>query len=96
MNTGSWSPAANQHVVKPFQTVTLPILSGGRLHMFVPWKFESAAADGLSNAKIAITAIGRYRNANTITAHAVNDRFAVRNLRTEAFLLRGEQDVQDD
>src|SRR5437879_9115687 len=63
--------------------------------MLEPWKDASAAADGLSNAKIAITRMGRYRNANTTIAQAVKARFAVRTLRTEPLLLRGEQDVHD-
>ncbi len=60
---GSCSPALNQHVVNPFQTVMLPIWSGGKVQKFDPWKSESAGADGLSNAKITMTRIGRYRNA---------------------------------
>src|SRR5215469_1802979 len=36
MYVGSCSPALNQQVVNPFQTVMLPIWSGGRLQKFEP------------------------------------------------------------
>src|SRR5438132_1026991 len=38
----------------------------------------------------------RYTNEKTTTAHAVNPRLAVSTLGTEPFLLRREQDVDDD
>jgi len=60
MNVGSCRPVLNQQVVNPFQTVTLPIWSGGRLQMFDTWPTSArAAADGRSNAKTTMTRIGR-------------------------------------
>src|SRR5215831_3372175 len=96
MKVGSCRPALNQQEVNPFQTVMLPTWSGGMAQMFEPWKVASEVADGLLKAKIAITRIGRYRKANTATAHAVNACFAPMRLRTELLLLRGEEDVHDD
>src|SRR5438132_1109270 len=98
MYVGSCSPALNQQVVKPFHTAMLPTWAGGRLQMFDPWKAASAAGDGLLKAKIAITRIGRNKNAYTSTAQAVNACLAPRRrrLRTELLLFGGEQDVYDD
>jgi hypothetical protein len=62
--------------VNPFQTVMLPTWSGGMSQMLEPWKAATEVADGLLKAKTAITRIGRYRKANTTTAHAVNARLA--------------------
>src|SRR5215470_11205393 len=96
MKVGSCRPALNQQEVNPFQTVMLPIWSGGMPQMLEPWKAASAGADGLLNAKITITRIGRYRKAYTSTAQAVNPCLALTRLATEALLLPGEQDVDDD
>src|SRR5438132_1155303 len=74
----------------------LPILSGGRLQMLVPWKLCSATAAGRLNAKITSTRIGRYKNPYRITAHPVNAYFAFGILRTEPLFLRREQDVDDN
>jgi len=63
--------------------------------MFEPWNKARAAGEGLLNANIAITAMGKYKNAKTTTAHAVNPRFARTTLGTEALFLCGEQDVND-
>src|SRR5215467_775460 len=110
MNVGSCSPALNQHPVNPFQTVMLPIWSGGMSHGATPGCEASETADGLSNAKIAMTRIGRYRNAYMIIAHAVKPsladgrhlrrragtgRAAAGALGTELLLFGGEHDVQD-
>src|SRR6266487_3753703 len=96
MYVGSCRPALNQHEVKPFQIVMFPTWAGGMLQMLEPWKVARAAGDGLLNAKITITRIGSYKNANTTRAQAVNPCLALRRLRTELLLLGGEQDVQDD
>src|SRR5215831_12907433 len=74
----------------------LPIWAGGMLQMLEPWKAASAGADGLLNAKITITRMGRYKKAYTSTAHAVKPCLALTRLATEALLLPGEQDVHDD
>src|SRR5215475_815749 len=74
----------------------LPIWSGGMSQMLEPWNAATEVAEGLLKAKIAITRIGRYRKANTATAHAVNACLAPMRLRTELLLLRGEEDVHDD
>src|SRR5690242_9793203 len=76
MNVGSCSPALNQQPVNPFQTVMLPIWSGGMLHGATPGCEAIEVADGMSNAKITMTRIGRYRNANTAIAHAVKPSLA--------------------
>ena len=59
MYVGSCRPALNQHVVKPFHTVTLPTWLGGRSQTLDPVNPSSAAADGLLKANSTITAIGR-------------------------------------
>src|SRR5690348_16365221 len=74
----------------------LPICAGGMLQMLAPWKAASAGADGLLKAKITITTMGRYKNAYTSIAQAVNPCLALTRLATETLLLPGEQDVHDD
>ena len=52
-------PFANQHDVKPFQTEMLPMSAGWMLQMFEPLNVAIDVADGLSNAKMTTTRIGR-------------------------------------